>query len=350
MRFALMKPVLTKPAGSVAPSKRRTTWKRLATGFVIGVIAVLSLETGRVVLGNNFHEIMPGRAYRSAQLSPSSLRALIKKYGIRTVVNLRGCCMTTDWYDNECRVTHDLNVSQEDVTFSATRLPAPSEVRRLIDVFDRSEHPLVMHCRQGSDRTSLAATIYLLLYSDANLATARKQCSLRYAHLPILATACIDQFFDMYDAWLAKSGTVHAPEQFRAWIRDSYRPDPAPARLELLSMTPTASVGESLTLTVRATNLSHSVWQFKTGNHTGIQTWYIVTDHQRQNSSIFHSGNLDARVAAGESIDLSIPLPRFHEAGTYQVTIDLEDQNLLFVNLGSEWLTVDIKVVDKKGR
>ena len=45
---------------------------------------------------------------------------------IRTVINLRGCCAPMDWYLGEYQVTHRLNVSLEDVSMSASRLPSPS--------------------------------------------------------------------------------------------------------------------------------------------------------------------------------------------------------------------------------
>ena len=52
------------------------------------------------------------------------------------MINLRGCCTPNPWYLDECRVTQRLDVSQEDICFSAGRLPSVPEVRRL-----RARHP-----------------------------------------------------------------------------------------------------------------------------------------------------------------------------------------------------------------
>src|SRR5262249_59889867 len=97
------------------------------------------------------------------------LERLIQAYGIRTVVNLRGSCLGFDWYRDECRVTHALDVCQEDVCFSAGRLPSTHEVRRLLEVVERSEPPLLLHCQRGADRTGLASAVVLLLQTDVGL-------------------------------------------------------------------------------------------------------------------------------------------------------------------------------------
>ena len=39
---------------------------------------------------HNFHSILSGRLYRSAQMSSDSLADTIREHGIKTVVNLRG--------------------------------------------------------------------------------------------------------------------------------------------------------------------------------------------------------------------------------------------------------------------
>src|SRR5262245_16492403 len=132
-------------------------------GAASGLLVAAAMIGGSIAFGNNFHAVQPGHVFRSAQMAPRGLRRAITRHGIRTVVNLRGCCADFPWYCDETRVTHDLNVSQEDVCLSAIRLPTPSEVRRLIEVLDQSEYPILLHCRQGVDRTGLAAAAAKLL-------------------------------------------------------------------------------------------------------------------------------------------------------------------------------------------
>jgi protein tyrosine phosphatase (PTP) superfamily phosphohydrolase (DUF442 family) len=347
MQIPSLRPALAALTAPAVPRPKRGWRRRAVLGLLLGVGLAFAAEAGRILFWGNTHTVVPGRVYRSAQLSPADLRDFIRKHGIRTVVNLRGCCAGFDWYTDECRVTHELNVAQEDITLSANRLPTPSEIRRLIEVFDRAEYPIVLHCRQGSDRTGLAAAIYLLLHTDADLRTARRQISERYAHFEVLTTANMDLFFHMYERWLV--GRPHAPEQFRAWALHDYRADPAPARLELLGEVPSLRVGEAVTLRVRATNLSNSTWEFKPGTCAAVHLRYVVTAPDG-GQSILRAGRFEAKVPPGGSIDLALPLPPFHAPGKCLIIADMADRNLNFCQLGSEWLELEIPVTAPPGR
>ncbi|HZT80009.1 MAG TPA: hypothetical protein VFA26_07305, partial [Gemmataceae bacterium] len=124
----------TQPADEqTLPAPARRRWGRTAVRAACAAfLLVFGGEAGRVFFGSNFHTIDPGRLYRTSQPSPERLRELIRAYGIRTVVNLRGCCSSFDWYLDECRASADLDVCQEDLCFSAGRLPAVAELRRLV--------------------------------------------------------------------------------------------------------------------------------------------------------------------------------------------------------------------------
>src|SRR6185369_17020498 len=101
---------------------------------------------------------------------------------------------------------------------SAKRHPPPSEIRRLIEVFDRTEYPVILHCARGSDRTGLASAVAVLLLTDGGLPAARRQMWPRYGHLNAGRTALLDLFFDYYEAALASRGETHTPDRFRKWV------------------------------------------------------------------------------------------------------------------------------------
>src|SRR5262249_59607787 len=122
-------------------------------GCVAGLLLALAAEAGRFLLTQNFHAVIPGRVYRSAQPSGTRLECLVRRHGIRTVINLRGCCAPLPWYLDEARTSHRLHVAQEDVCLSAGRLPSVAEMRRLVEVLDRNEHPYLIHFHLGADPT-----------------------------------------------------------------------------------------------------------------------------------------------------------------------------------------------------
>src|SRR5206468_266546 len=115
------------------PAVPRFRRRNLFYGCVLGGLLAVLCESGRVLIGSNFHTVLPGRVYRCAQLSGDGLEQLVTAHGIRTVVNLRGSCAPFPWYLDEARATHRSNVGQEDVCFSAGRLPSMHELRRLIE-------------------------------------------------------------------------------------------------------------------------------------------------------------------------------------------------------------------------
>src|SRR5262249_45918260 len=72
---------------------KRVRWQRAAGwGFLAGLCLAVLAEAGRVLFGGNLHAVVPGRVYRSGQMSSDKLAQVVRAYDIRTVINLRGCC------------------------------------------------------------------------------------------------------------------------------------------------------------------------------------------------------------------------------------------------------------------
>jgi protein tyrosine phosphatase (PTP) superfamily phosphohydrolase (DUF442 family) len=325
----------------------RLTPRRSIRLVLLIAVAFFIAEAVRVVVGNNLHWAIPGRVLRSAQFSESAMAETIRKYGVKTVINLRGCSNPADWYVAETRATHSTNTSQEDITLSAYRFPAPQEIKRLIDVFDRSEYPVLIHCRRGSDRTGLAAGVAVLLTEGNDLATARGQVSVRYGHFRFMHTARMDEFFDFYEADLKERGETHTPERFRDWARNRYRPGPGSAKLELIDLRESYPTNQAVKLTLRARNTSHTPWHFKPGTFAGIQARFILVSAEGKMLVNDRAGMFDAVVPPGESIDLVIGLPPQRTAGIYPLMVDMAlNQAVSFVQLGSEPLYVSLVIRD----
>jgi protein tyrosine phosphatase (PTP) superfamily phosphohydrolase (DUF442 family) len=334
-----------------APHPPRFTRRRLFRLAGTGLLVGLAAESVRVLALTNTHTVIPGRVYRTAQLTGPELGRFLADKKIRTVVNLRGTCPNTDWYLDECRATHAAGVNQEDVTLSAKRLPPPTEVRRLVEVLDRTEYPVVLHCQRGADRTGLAATAALLLHTDATLDKARRQLLPRYGHFRAGRTAVIDEFFDFYEAWLAANGRPHTPDAFRHWVAHEYCPGPYRADLKLLGpATPEVPAGRGFTLTIRATNIAISPWVFRTGAAGGVQLRYGLYTGTGGFVYRGHAGLFERVVRPGESAEFAAGFPPVPTPGEYVVHADLLDAQAIdlhdadFVQYGSEPLLVAVRV------
>ncbi len=108
----------------------------------------------------NYHSI-DDRLYRSAQLMPHDLRRIVRRVGIKTVVNLRGPQKDRAVYRIEKAVCRSLGVRMVDVEIYSRSLLDERRLKDLKQVFDTIEYPALIHCKAGADRSSLAAVLYL---------------------------------------------------------------------------------------------------------------------------------------------------------------------------------------------
>lgn len=340
-----------QPADDAAtPSPASRPWLRQAArGVLLGLLLALAGEAGRVLFMGNFHTVAPGRFYRCSQPSPARLDELIRANGIRTVVNLRGGCPTFDWYRNECRTSADLDVCQEDLCFSAGRLPAVPEVRRLVEVLDRSEYPLLFHCQRGADRTGLASAVALLLHGDVPYEEARRQLGPRFGHVALGRPGNLDRFFDLYREWLDRQGLAHSRDNFRRWVEHDYCPGECRAALEPLDMPRAVPAGEPFGCRVRCRNTSVKPWHLCPGVSAGVHASFVVSDARGVTLSVGRGGLFDAEVAPGEGIDLTLPVPAVRGPGRYTLTVDMiDEQHCNFFQVGSEPLEWEFEVREQE--
>jgi hypothetical protein len=318
-------------------------------GVCAGALLASAAEVGRVFLGGNFHTVEPGRVYRCSQPTPERLERYIADHGIRTVVNLRGCCAPLSWYLDECRASAAHDVCQEDLCFSAGRLPAEAELRRLIEVLDRTEYPILFHCRRGADRTGLASAVALLLHTDLPYDEARRQLGLRYGHFAVRRTANLDRFFDLYREWLSREGLVHTRANFRRFAVHDYCPGECRADIEPLEVPRSVPPGEPFPVRVRLHNTSVKPWHLRPGLTSGVHVTFVVTDTHAAPVTQGKGGLLEAVVEPGTSIDLTLPVPALRRPGRYTLMVDVVDeQHCTFFQTGSEPLECEFEVREQK--
>jgi hypothetical protein len=334
-------------------TRPRSLLEYVVRGVVSGLLLAVGLHAGYVLGGGNFRTVLPGAVYRSGQLSEPTLERYLRRHGIRTVVNLRGCCPPAPWYQGEASVTCRLDIAQEDIALSATRLPSTVGVRHLLDVIDHAEYPLLFHCHQGADRTGLASVMTVLVRTDATLAEARRHLGLSSGHLAVGKTAHIDRFYDLYEAWLNESVATHSPDMFRDWVRHHYRGAESRADITLVEelehpegRRPVLRLraGERRSLTARCHNASLRTWTFQPGNNAGVHVWWTLLDRDEKALRTDRAGLLHASVAPGESIELAIPLPGL-PPGRYELRLDMaNEQHGFFSQLGNDLYAVELEV------
>lgn len=282
-----------------------------------------------VVVGPNFHEVLPGQVYRSGQLSADVLDAAIERYGLRAVVNLRGVRPGASWYDEEIEVARRRRVIHHDIDLSARRLPPRPAVSRLIELLRTLPRPVLLHCGAGADRAGLASTLARMVVGGARLADARSELGFAYGHLPFGPSREMGRFFDLYDAYLRQTGETDTPATLERWVQTRYVPYVYSARLEALAFSERAAPGERLDVRIRVTNTSPGPWRLSTSRLEGIKLGLRV---RRADGTIWReydrAGYLMRVVAPGETLELAPPVLAPREPGRYVFKLDMVDEHV----------------------
>jgi protein tyrosine/serine phosphatase len=158
--------------------------KRLGKGLAL-VLVLFGLYVVYLKMSGNFHEVIAGELYRSAQPTSARLDSYVAQYKIRTVINLRGADLNTDWYREEMAASSRLGLNHIDFKMSASQELSIGEVRQLITIMRDAPKPLLIHCKDGADRTGLASVIYTQQIAGYNEELAELQLSPYYGHVGI---------------------------------------------------------------------------------------------------------------------------------------------------------------------
>ncbi len=212
-----------------APVRRMAT-DRAELGFLIFVaIAVVGGSYGAMIARGNFHEVVPQRVYRSGQPTPEQLRAWVNRYGLKTIVNLRG--PTAPGAAEEKALAESMGVDEVCLEFSAYKLPPGRTLVQLLDVFRTARQPMLLHCRQGVDRAGTAAALAAWLVGHQPYDRAKWQ-----AYVPpgpwkrVHGSSHISDVLVLYEDFCRERGlNPDDASLFQHWVREIYSAQDRPA-------------------------------------------------------------------------------------------------------------------------
>jgi undecaprenyl-diphosphatase len=191
--------------------------KRWLTALFL-VLVILGV-TYALVARLNFHEVIPGEVYRSAQLSGSTLKRHVRENGIQTVINLRQADSNVKWYREEMEAVAELEVNHHSIGMFASS-PRVDQVIELHDLIRGVERPLLVHCRAGIDRTGLASVLALLIGEQDSLDEIQKHVGWKFGALRDDNTGKV--FLAEYRNWLSDTGKKHTADELDDWLRNDY--------------------------------------------------------------------------------------------------------------------------------
>ncbi|MFT4151866.1 MAG: tyrosine-protein phosphatase [Paracoccaceae bacterium] len=188
------------------PSPRLCRALRIAFAFLVAAVILPAGWAGWLQAGGNFHTVLAGEVYRSAQPSAKELDEWTRAHGIRSVLNLRGAS-DQPWYRDEVAAAGRLGLTHADFAMRASQVLTESRARELIALMQSLPKPLLIHCQHGADRTGLAAALYLAAAGRGE-AAAEGQISFRYGHvsLPVSAAWPMDETWEAMERPLGLQG------------------------------------------------------------------------------------------------------------------------------------------------
>jgi len=165
---------------------------------------------------SNFAAVAPGRLYRCNHPTPARLAALTRRYGLKTLINLRG--ETGNGADALSReAARSLGLDFVDAPLESRGAPQRERIMWLYEVFRHMHAPALLHCKSGADRAGLAAGLFVL-FQGGTAREALAQLSLRFGHIRQARTGVLDAFFHHY----AREAEGRKP--FLDWVREEYDP------------------------------------------------------------------------------------------------------------------------------
>lgn len=148
------------------------------------------------VLWDNLAEVIPGKLYRSNHPTPSRLAAAMRKYRLRTLINLRGHRQCGS--DALSRATAaQLGLRHIDMAFESRGAPHRERILRFHGIYRTLDTPALMHCKSGADRAGLAAGL-AIMFEGGSSEQALAQLSWRFGHWSSARTGILDAFFVRY--------------------------------------------------------------------------------------------------------------------------------------------------------
>ncbi len=149
------------------------------------------------VLRFNFHRISP-EAYRSSQPTMTQLRRMVKKHGIKTIINLKGANPNSAHWAFEKEQCAKLGVTLLDVSIYSRSLPDAARIHRAREVFESVEYPIWMHCKAGADRAGIYSTLYQYFRLHIPIAQTDQLRFWPFGHIRHSSAGKIDYYLERY--------------------------------------------------------------------------------------------------------------------------------------------------------
>ncbi|WP_405209176.1 dual specificity protein phosphatase family protein [Aquimarina sp. LLG6339-5] len=157
------------------------TTKKFIFSLLSIAIVFTSLYVYHVHFNYRFTEVTSGKVYRSAAIPTDKIETYLKKYGIKTVIDLRIGVVVDPLnpsLSNDITKEHDIIETIDNVThinIPSHQIPSQENLEDFFNILDKDiSYPVLIHCHHGTGRAVLYSALYRIEYEDFSNEEARK--------------------------------------------------------------------------------------------------------------------------------------------------------------------------------
>lgn len=148
----------------------------------------------------NFHRLSE-EAFRSSQPTMWQMRRMVKKHGIKTILNLKGTNPKSAYWAFEQEQCAKLGIKLVNINIASRSVPDAERIRRAKEVFETVEYPIWMHCKAGADRAGIYATLYQYFRQHIPIEETDQLRLWPYGHIRHSKAGKVDYYLDLYKAY-----------------------------------------------------------------------------------------------------------------------------------------------------
>ena len=153
--------------------------------IIIAIVGIVLVGVGKYVydmnINHNFETISEGKVYKSGVIPPNEIADYIKKYNIKSIIDLRFPGTGDDV--NNPEVPQELTAEKNAVAKikgvnyfnnGSDQVPAQKNLDRFFSIMDNQDnYPVLIHCYHGVGRAEMYSAIYRIEYENMDRDQAR---------------------------------------------------------------------------------------------------------------------------------------------------------------------------------
>ena len=137
----------------------------------------------QILFSNNLHEVRANELYRSGEIVPGELAKIVKEKGIKTVLDVRADPKNLSRkYTGEEQAVTEVGATYLSFPMLGSKEMSKESILELLDLVQKIEPPLLVHCTSGTHRSGVVAVIWLMQRDGVSFDEAMKQLSAKYGY------------------------------------------------------------------------------------------------------------------------------------------------------------------------